>query len=186
MELIDFFDCVYVVNLPDRKDRRKKIIQELNKVEIPLVPNKTEIFPAIRPSSAQGFPNAAVRGCFLSHLNIIKEAKRRKLANVLIMEDDLVISKDFKIAQNSIVQKLHQTNWGFVYLGHREKLEQTSQVTLQPWSQPIVTAHFYGINSVIFDRLIAFLEELQQRPPGDWGVDSASCDRAYNSCNFTV
>jgi glycosyl transferase, family 25 len=71
MKLIDFFERVYAINLPYRKDRRSMIVEELKKAGIPLVPNKAEIFSAIRPDNAGEFPSIGARGCFESHLAIL-------------------------------------------------------------------------------------------------------------------
>lgn len=181
MKLIDFFERIYVVNLPERKDRRRMMVQELKKIEMPLMPNKTEIFPAIRPDDAGAFPSIGARGCFMSHLAILKRAKEDRLANVLVMEDDLGISERFKTDGEILVDQLRQTDWGFVYFGHVEEPGTDSAVTLRPFSKPIITAHFYGLNGAIFDRLISFLEELQRRPAGHPDGGPMHLDGAYST-----
>ena len=162
----DFFERAYVVNLPERVDRRREMIHELNKAGLSPTPNKIEIFPAIRPESAEKFPSISIRGCFLSHLTILKQAKRDGLANVLVMEDDLTIAKKFALNQAAIVEQLSQSDWGFVYFGHTEEVPKDTPAKLQPFpaNEWILTTHFYGLNSTIFDRLIDFLEEVQHRP----------------------
>jgi len=35
---------------------------------------RAEFFPAVRPETAQGFPWIGARGCFLSHLAVLKSA----------------------------------------------------------------------------------------------------------------
>ena len=162
----DFFERTYVINLPERVDRRKDIVRELDKAGLPLTPNKIEIFSAIRPDSAGKFPSISIRGCFLSHLAVLKQAKREGLANVLVIEDDLTIAKKFVPNQAAIVEQLTQSDWGFVYFGHIAEVPEDAPVKLQPFpaDEWILTAHFYGVNSTIFDRLIDFLEEVQQRP----------------------
>ncbi|MBW4619817.1 MAG: glycosyltransferase family 25 protein [Cyanosarcina radialis HA8281-LM2] len=166
MKILDFFDRAYAINLPHRKDRYQMIVRELEKAGMSLEPNKVEVFPAIQPSEAERFSSTAVRGCFLSHLGILKLAKQEGLRNVLIMEDDVAIAPEFRTNQNLLVEQLQQRDWGFVYFGHghQQQLESTSAVALQSFSEPIITAHFYGVNGAIFDRLILFLEEMQQRP----------------------
>lgn len=182
MQLIDFFERAYVVNLPDRKDRRRMMVQELKKIEMPLSPNKTEIFPAIRPDDAGDFPSVGARGCFLSHLAILKRAKEDRLSHVLIMEDDLKISSLLKTNQDILVDQLRRTDWGFVYFGHVEDLGAAETVvTLRPFSEPIMTAHFYGINGVILDRLLSFLSELQRRPGGHPDGGPMHLDGAYST-----
>lgn len=162
----DFFERTYIINLPERVDRRKEMIHELNKAGLSLTANKVEIFPAVRPDSAEKFPSISIRGCFLSHLAILKQAKHEGLTNVLVMEDDLTISKKFVPNQETLVEQLAQSDWGFVYLGHTADVSKNAPVKLQPFAAKewMRTTHFYGVNGTIFDRLIDFLEELQHRP----------------------
>lgn len=178
----DFFERVYIINLPERVDRRKEIAHELDKAGLSLSVNNVEIFPAIRPDSADKFSSISIRGCFLSHLAILKQAKREGLANILVIEDDLTISKKFTSNQQTIVEQLAKSDWGFVYLGHIEKVSKDTPVKLQrfPAEEWLLTAHFYGINGTIFDRLIDFLEKLQHRPTNHPQGGAAHIDWAYS------
>jgi Glycosyltransferase family 25 (LPS biosynthesis protein) len=195
MKIKNFFERIYVVNLPERTDRRRTIALELAKAGLPLTPNQIEIFPAIRPESAGEFPNIGARGCFLSHLAILKQAKQDCLSNILIVEDDLVISELFKQQEDALINQLQQTDWGFVYFGHSLKLESlkhqplefanklaaaNSKVRLQPCSESFQTTHFYGVNGTVIDRLIGFLEEVQRRPAGHPDGGPMHVDGAYN------
>jgi glycosyl transferase family 25 len=182
MRAIDYFARTCVINLPERSDRRKAMTQELAAAGMPLKPGKVEIFPGIRPDDAGGFSGIGVRGCFLSHLSILKQAQKDGLANILIMEDDLTISKRFKADQEKLINQLAQTDWGFVYFGHTAEVEETtSPATFQPYSQPMVTAHFYAINGTIVGQLIDFLEALLQRPPGHPDGGPMHLDGAYST-----
>jgi hypothetical protein len=181
MKIMEFFDRAYAVNLPERKDRRSMIVRELDKAGMPLTPNKTEIFSAIRPDDSGGFPSIGARGCFLSHLTILKRAREERLANVLIVEDDLTISEQFRTEQEVLVERLRRTDWDFVYFGHQEKTEETSPGTLQPFFGPLQMTHFYGVNGKTFDRLISFLDELQQRPGGHPDGGPMHLDGAYST-----
>jgi GR25 family glycosyltransferase involved in LPS biosynthesis len=51
-----------------------------------------EFFPAIRPDGADNFPSVGARGCFLSHLALLKLAISRQLSSITILEDDLNFS----------------------------------------------------------------------------------------------
>lgn len=181
MKMMDFFDRIYVVNLPERKDRRKMIVQELDKAGMSLTSNKIEIFPAIRPKDAGEFPSIGARGCFLSHFNILKKAKEDGLANVLIVEDDLTISKQFSLDQEMLVERLRCTDWDFVYFGHGEKTEATVQTKLQPFFEPMMLTHFYGVNGKTLERLLSFLEQLQQRSAGHPDGGPMHLDGAYST-----
>ena len=181
MQINDYIDRIYAINLPSRRDRRRVLVQEMEAVGLPLTPTKIEIFPAIRPDTAASFPGIGVYGCFLSHLAILKQARAEGLANVLIMEDDLSIDQRFVVEQESLVKQLQQTEWDIVYFGHIEALTATSpEFSLQRYSEPVLMTHFYAVNARVFDRLIAFLDALQQRPAGHPDGGPMYIDGAYS------
>lgn len=183
MKSKDFFERIYVVNLPERTDRRKMIVAELERVGLPLTSNRVELFPAIKPESAGEFPNIGARGCFLSHLSILKQARQARLANVLIMEDDLAISPLFQIYQERLIEQVKYSDWGFLYLGHCHRFEDigdNAPFQLKPFSGGLQTTHFYAINGAILDRLIEFLEAILQRPYGHPDGGPMHVDGAYS------
>ena len=177
MKIIDYFDRIYVINLPVCTDRLKSIRRELIRAGMPFKPGKVELFSAIKPDDPAGFIHASWRGCFLSHLNVLKLAKKEKLSNVLVMEDDLLIYRKFFRNQDLIVEYLNKYKWGFVYFAHSVKFHQNSYPKLIELSQDVCWTTFYGVNSTIFDRLIYFLEEyvekIKANPPSiNLGLDS--------------
>ncbi len=165
--LSDYFSCTYIINLPERKDRRRAMLRELQKVGMPLAPGKVEVFPGVKPKEKLGFPGIGVRGCFLSHYGILVQALRLKLANVLVFEDDLTISPEFSACWPTILAQLKTENWGIVYLGHREDVPEGSAPRLVPFSEPVITAHFYAVNGPVLPRLVEYLTKVQQREEGD-------------------
>ena len=182
MDIKDLFDRIYIVNLPSRSDRRKWIIGELKRVGLELTPGKIEIFPAVRPDHPGGFTSIGARGCFLSHLEILRKAQQDGLANVLVMEDDLAISKLFKIYQGSLGERLQGSSWGFLYLGHVHPFEkQLDQgFSLESFTGPLLTTHFYAVNGRIIPELIEFLEQILERPPGHPDGGPMHVDGAYS------
>ncbi len=184
MKIQNFFDRCYIVNLPDRKDRRKEMLRELEKAHLLPSPGKVEFFPAIHPKTPGDFPSTGAKGCFLSHLAILKQAKKERLSNVLIMEDDLTISNTFYKAQDSYLQKLQKSEWDFVYFGHvipEEYLPTQNGEALIPFSGPISTTHFYCVHASIYNRLILFLEKLQSQPKGHPAGGPMHIDGAYST-----
>jgi glycosyl transferase family 25 len=180
MTIQNFFDRTYIINLPERTDRRQGIERELKNIGSSLIPGKVELFPAIRPLDPQSFPSKGVLGCYLSHLQILKQARNDGLKNVLIVEDDLAISKRFRSATKTLFNALNELDWGIVFLGYFPyqglKLsdyyddENTSynrftspSVVLKTSKYPTQGTHFYVVNKDIYDRLIEFLEELLDR-----------------------
>jgi Glycosyltransferase family 25 (LPS biosynthesis protein) len=165
--LSDYFVCTYIINLPERKDRRKAILGELQRVGMPLSPEKVELFAAVKPKERLGFPSIGARGCFLSHYQILQSALRRKLANVLIVEDDLMILPEMQDSWQSILSDLKSQEWGIVYLGHIEEAPNSSSPKLAPFDKPVITSHFYAVNGPVIPRLVEYLEQVQTREEGD-------------------
>jgi hypothetical protein len=165
--LSDYFACTYIINLPERKDRRKAILGELQQVGMPLAPGKVELFPAVKPKDKLGFPSIGALGCFLSHYRILSEAQRRGLANVLIVEDDLMILPELQSYWETFHANLKSTNWGIVYLGHIEDVPESSPPQLAPFNQPVITSHFYAVNGPVIPRLVEYLAQVQTREEGD-------------------
>ena len=165
MSFADLFGCTFIINLPERRDRRRAVTRELVRAGMPLQPGKVELFAAVKPDEAAGFPSRGVRGCFLSHLRILQEAQRRNLERVLIMEDDLVLSPRIRREADVLANLLNQP-WGLVYFGHVEKVSGEGDLRLNVFSGPLMTSHFYGVSAPARDRLIAYLEAAERRPPG--------------------
>lgn len=169
MSPLEFFDRVYVINLPERTDRRRVMEKELTRAGMPLTPGKVEIFPAIRPADKAGFPSIGACGCFRSHLAIFKLAVTNNARNVLMVEDDLNISDQFREHFDSLARQLDATKWDFAYFGHVLEKPAGGEVKMSPCAPEtkLMTTHFYAANGAVLPRLIDFLEQMQQRPPGD-------------------
>jgi hypothetical protein len=163
--LADLFGCTFVINLKERKDRRRAVTRELNLAGMPFAPGKVELFNAVRVVEASGFPTPGVRGCFLSHLGVLMEARQRDLPSVLVLEDDVAFSPLINQHFSTLVSALGG-KWDFAYLGHVERLSTKPPLSLIPFSGPVVTAHFYAVNGPVLDRLIEYLQQVQKRSPG--------------------
>jgi glycosyl transferase, family 25 len=181
MKILDFFACAYVINLPERRDRRKDVEKELRtKLDLTPTPGKLAIFPAVRPDSPGNFPSIGSRGCYSSHLEILKLARQQGLANVLILEDDVLILDQFRTYEQELIKQLSQIpDWGFIYFGHTF-FQASHRPQLETFTESIITAHFYGVHHSIFDRLIDFLEQVQNRPSGHPDGGPMHLDGAYN------
>jgi hypothetical protein len=168
MKLIDFFERVYIVNLPERADRRREMEAELQRIGITVDGQRIRYFRAIRPDSAGQFPSLGSRGCFMSHLEILREARRDGLNNVLVMEDDLSVAACLAEPQPQMLLRLRQGDWDFAYLGH---VEETPRAGEQPlWREsyaPMATTHFYAMNGKAIAAVQEYLDACLTRQPGD-------------------
>lgn len=70
----NLIEKLYVINLERRTDRRREILAELDQIGWNEALDRFAFFPAISPDNPGPFPNVGVRGCFLSHLGVLKRA----------------------------------------------------------------------------------------------------------------
>lgn len=179
MQLFEHFERVYIVSLPDRLDRRQGIERELKKLGYRVDGVHIRYFDAIRPEDAGNFPSIGARGCYLSHLHILKEAIRDDLHNVLVLEDDVSFSPLWYKMPHRMLDPLVMEPWQFVYFGHNEDTGETNS-GLTKASQPIATTHCYGLSMSVFKPLHDYLEACLARPAGHPLGGAMHVDGAYS------
>jgi hypothetical protein len=165
----------FVINLPDRSDRRSEMMRELRKVGW-----SAEFFPAIRPADAGSFPSVGARGCFLSHLQLLRLAMEQQLSSITILEDDLNFSNEFAKQWAGAVAALAEQEWAIFYAGHILPERPNGIVTLAP-STPVQCTHFMLINGSALPILIAGLEKILSRDAGDPDGGPMHIDGAYST-----
>ena len=178
--LLSYFDRIYVINLPERLDRRKRITQELERVDSPIHPGRAEIFPAIRPSDAWPFPSIGARGCYLSHLSVLSRALEDNVDSVVVMEDDLTLHPQFRERAQLVLNELRHRKWGIVYLGHFQANRTRDVLEVIEPSCSVGCLHFYAVHACVLLPLTSFLREVLERAPGSpeggpMHVDGAIC-----------
>lgn len=167
--LLEVFDRIYVINLPERQDRRKEVMAQFKRAGLELEPNKVEFFPAIRPSDAGKFPNIGAHGCFMSHLNVLRRAQQEDVNRLLILEDDLDFTKYFIDNEEEVLRSLLKMTWDIAYFGHWEDLvakKDRHDWVAVPGDLNLIMSHFMGVNRNWIDQVIPFLETMLERPPG--------------------
>lgn len=184
-----YFQKIYIINLPARSDRRREMEAQLAAIGLSLAHPLVHLLAAIRPEEAQGFPSRGARGCFLSHLEILRSARVRQLKRLLILEDDTNFSPHFQARLSTVVAGLSQNDWSLFYGGHVLPPEAPPPAR---WASanglcriapetPIQTTHFLAFNGL--STLVAGIETLEgmlQRPPGDPAGGPMHVDGAYN------
>ena len=121
-------DCeIVVINLKDRKDKKKYINKLFEKKKI-----NFNFFSATKHENPK-------RGCLESHLTVIKNAIEKGFKKVLIFEDDVKFVKSIKD------MKIPPNDWDMLYLGgtvHRILNNKNKDYPrVQTW-----TTHAYFIN----------------------------------------
>ena len=98
-----FYDKIYVLNQPERQDRRKQFVR--NAAEIGL---EYEFFPSIKKDSARDSFN-------WSHYQILKEAYRDGHTMVMVIEDDCAF-KSIGYFEDIHIE-LAESDWSLAYYG---------------------------------------------------------------------
>ncbi|RYH36993.1 MAG: glycosyltransferase family 25 protein, partial [Alcaligenaceae bacterium] len=115
--LAGLFDHIFIINLPSRPDRLRELEAQLRVIGCSLQHPSVQVFPAVRPDSQGTFPSIGARGCFLSHLGVIKTAAERKYRRILILEDDCNFVNVPPEHLESLASELGRRDWAFFYGG---------------------------------------------------------------------
>lgn len=181
---LDYFERIFIINLPSRADRRSEMAAQLKAIGLSLETANVELFPAVRPDAPEGFPSIGARGCFMSHLGVLRSAQRLGLQRVAIFEDDLDFAADFNARIGSIVERLESTNWSMFYGGYH--MAQVScgpahggLVEIRP-DELIGTTHFVVFQGEAISAAVHYLEKILDRPAGDPEGGPMHVDGAYN------
>lgn len=158
------FERIYVLNLKERTDRRQAIEEELQAIGLPVDGHKVRIFEAMRPSDPAGFPSIGARGCFLSHLNALKQARVDGVRSVLILEDDVMFSRQAVLSAR-LLPELADGHWDLAYPGHIEPAQQ-GVLRWITTTQPLQCAHCYGVHERALPIVIDYLESCLRRSVG--------------------
>lgn len=180
MHLIQHFQRSYIVNLPERADRRREMDAELQQAGLCADGERIRYFRAVRPADAGEFPSLGARGCFMSHLGILKEAIRDGLDNLLVMEDDLALDPRMLAAPEAMRRRLQEGSWDFAYFGHVETVAAGAVPAWRETREPLATTHFYALNGRVLRPLHDHLEACLQRPSGHPLGSPMHVDGAYS------
>jgi hypothetical protein len=180
-ELIDYFDRSYIINLPERRDRREEMLGELERLGATVDGERLQFFAAVKSQETHGFPSLGAYGCFMSHLGVLRDAREAGASSVLIMEDDLSVSRFLATHQGAVVRRLQETPWDIVYLGHTVSAKQQGELHLEPYHDAIIGSHFIAVRGHALDRVIAFFELVRSRPGGHPEGGPMHVDGAYST-----
>ncbi len=182
---LEVFDRISIINLPYREDRRREIRQQLTRFGLSLERDPVRLFPAIRPTETGGFPSLGARGCFLSHLGVLQQARAERVRRLLILEDDFDFADGLterRLAQ--VLDDLSSRPWAMFYGGHRLQQAPDSPSDaacreLAP-SMPVATTHCLGMTERAVAIAVPYLEAILVRPPGHAEGGPMHVDGAYS------
>jgi len=104
-------DVVYYINLDERSDRNKEILDELKKIDYPK--NKIVRIPAIKKVDKGHL------GCSISHMNAVQKFIKSGLNNCIIFEDDFQFIESSETVNKCFSDLLNSNiNYDVVFLAY--------------------------------------------------------------------
>lgn len=158
------FDRIAIINLPERRDRRRAVTRELRSQGLSAESERVRFVQAIRPDGPGEFPSTGARGCFLSHLKVLRQAQADGVKRLLVLEDDVMFTPALRRAAH-LRQALEQDDWQLAYPGHVQAA-QPGPLRWERTSEALVCAHCYAVNASALPVLVAHLEACLARPAG--------------------
>lgn len=134
----NYFDAIYCINLDSRPDRWISVQQEFKKIWINTL---------VKRFSAVYTPKNGHLWCMLSHRLIVEEAVSKKWKNVLVFEDDILITNSEKFIEQVIhLSKVINYDlayfWGlFIHPDARLSARSDSFLSM---------SHIYGAHAVVY------------------------------------
>lgn len=171
------FDQVRIINLVDRPDRRREMAEQLLRLKA-LGPN-VGFFDARRPSSPGDFPSLGARGCFESHLTVLRGARDEGARSLLLVEDDFDFTRDGSRRVAGLLDQLFSEQWDFFYGAHMLPNRGRAGLAPVPADEAVLTASFVGFGAGVIHALVDFLEGITQRPAGSPEYGPMHVDGAY-------
>ncbi len=137
---------ILAINLPERKDRREKLLTEFQSW-----PQQPEVIEAVRRKPGW-------KGCTLSHLKCIEIAKKRKYPWVLCIEDDCQLTPNSLKYFNSILPYLWTTRdkWD-IYSGGISSIKRIGKTISKEHNISEANgyaAHFILIHEGTYDKVL--------------------------------
>lgn len=173
--LLDHFDRIAIISLPEREERRRRLLTNLTATGL-AAPEDLTWVEAVDgrkeklPSWWKQGPGAW--GCRFSQLKILKEAQQDQLDSILILEDDAVFHPRASQWLQEVMPAL-QNDWGQFFLGGEFYNEPTPTANpLLVEGDGITRTHAYAVHHHLYSHLIDIIgdnDEYELNP--DWHVD---------------
>jgi hypothetical protein len=161
-------DAVLYINLENREDRKKQILEELQKLSVPT--NK------IRKISGVHIPKNGHKGCIQSHILALQMAQMNNWKLTTIIEDDAelkITPTEFNNRLNNALEELNTRDWDVLLLSAINKQidEETSkQLKHVDKLKHATTSTMYIIKQHYVNKLLKLFEHCNTMMiPEKWG-----------------
>jgi hypothetical protein len=180
------FDAIYLINLPERTDRKRELEREIISVGLRTDDPRLVWIRAVRPMEAGEFPSIGARGCFLSHLTCLQSASEHGHTRVLILEDDACFPKLLVDDLKGVVGGLKSLNWAIWYGGasmlNDPRVSSRKVVTIPiAHTVGVQTAHCVAFQGETIQSIRTFLELILTRTNGHPEAGPMHVDGAYST-----
>ena len=168
-------DKIVYINLDKREDRKKEIMNEFNRLEIPA--DKIIRFSAISHNKGE-------IGCSMSHIEVIKMAKKNNWNNILILEDDFNFINDVEFIDrifNYFFDTYPNNSWDVINLnrGYFQKFQDSGNKYFFKVID-VSTTSGYMVNNHFYDTLLNNFEEGCKQLISTYDTSKYSIDRYWN------
>jgi hypothetical protein len=180
---MELFNAAYIINLPTRSDRRREMIEQLHLAGIDAKDPRIVFFDAVRPTEPGGFPTIGARGCFMSHLGVLRHARQAGHERILVLEDDANFAISGPADIDLLARRLSDCDWDLVYPGFlsmNPPAELSASLSTIAPATSVMGTHMMLIRGRIFDQLIDYLERMLARPAGSAEGGPMHVDGAYS------
>lgn len=144
----DFFDAIYCINLDEATHRWQSVSGHFERAGIN---RRIRRFPAVHT------PSNLHIGCALSHRAIVQEAQRQGLNNVLVFEDDVILTEDALSYLHTALRELDGRDWELLYLGAcrwGHKFPMVEGCTRLEHAGSVTCCHAIAYRESAFDRIL--------------------------------
>ena len=154
---LNSFDRYYYINLTKRKDRKKQILNEMKKKDIPN--DKIE-----RIDASYEKYNGHL-GCVKSHIKALENAKKNNYETVVIFEDDFIFTKDKDTIDNKLNEFLDKKNnkWDVLQIGASYTKTEDTDIEDIKNVNSAMTSSGYIINNNFYDNLLSNFYESRDK-----------------------
>lgn len=179
--IYDNIDAFIYINLENREDRKKDILSEFKKLNVPE--------EKIRKISGVSIPKNGHKGCIQSHILALQMAKMNKWKNIAIFEDDAELTGNIDTFKKMVKDATSIDKWDVIILhGANQSIKENIAIEGHPelhYLKHSTQSTGYIIKDTYYDKLLNLFMHCNDmmskdnwETPGSW--ESYALDQQWN------
>lgn len=136
-----FFSKIYCINRASRTDRWEKCLIEFAKLDLDV-----QRFNAVEGGE---------KGCCLSHINVLRDAKEKRYKRVLILEDDVEFLVTDLQYYRDLFYLMEFIPWHLLYFGANVTQKLKKKNNFLYTAKGCLCAHAYAANETILPQIVS-------------------------------